>query len=96
AGPAAVLEAAAAAARGGAEATEPMRATKGRASYLGERSIGHLDPGAVSSALILAEAAAAARAAEGNGDAEPAVEPLDDVEPDVEGHRDAEPTGEQP
>ncbi|EFW08510.1 PTS-dependent dihydroxyacetone kinase, partial [Actinomyces sp. oral taxon 178 str. F0338] len=96
AGPAAVLEAAAAAARGGAEATEPMRATKGRASYLGERSIGHLDPGAVSSALILAEAAAAARAAEDNGDAEPAVEPLDDVEPDAEGHRDAEPEGEQP
>jgi len=31
------------------EATKPMQATKGRASYLGDRSIGHLDPGAVSS-----------------------------------------------
>lgn len=96
AGPAAVLEAAAAAARGGAEATEPMRATKGRASYLGERSIGHLDPGAVSSALILAEAAAAAREAEDAEAAERAVEPLDDVEPAAQGHRDAEPAGEQP
>ena len=96
AAPAAVLGAAAAAAQGGAEATEPMRATKGRASYLGERSIGHLDPGAVSSALILAEAAAAARAGEGTQDAEPAAEPLDDVEPAAEGRRDAEPEGEQP
>ena len=49
----AVLEAAAAAAAEGAAATEPMKATKGRASYLGERSIGHLDPGAVSMAMIL-------------------------------------------
>ena len=31
----------------------PMLATKGRASYLGERSIGHQDPGATSSALLL-------------------------------------------
>jgi dihydroxyacetone kinase-like protein len=31
-----------------------MKATKGRAAYLGERSIGHLDPGARSSALIVA------------------------------------------
>jgi phosphoenolpyruvate---glycerone phosphotransferase subunit DhaL len=37
-----------------AEATIPMRATKGRASFLGERSIGHLDPGARSSSLIIA------------------------------------------
>ena len=51
--PAAVLEAAATAAEAGAAATEPLRATKGRASYLGERSIGHLDPGAVSTSLIL-------------------------------------------
>ena len=51
--PVAVLEAAATAAEAGAAATEPMRATKGRASYLGERSIGHLDPGAVSTSLIL-------------------------------------------
>ncbi|MDU7041979.1 MAG: dihydroxyacetone kinase subunit DhaL [Actinomyces sp.] len=58
--PAAVLEAAATAAESGAAATEPMRATKGRASYLGERSIGHLDPGAVSTSLILRAAARAA------------------------------------
>ena len=42
----------AAADRGLAE-TKDMRATKGRAAFLGERSIGHLDPGARSSALIL-------------------------------------------
>ena len=58
--PAAVLEAAATAAEAGAAATEPMRATKGRASYLGERSIGHLDPGAVSTSLILLAAVRAA------------------------------------
>ncbi|MDA8236314.1 MAG: DAK2 domain-containing protein [Chloroflexi bacterium] len=52
---------AAAAAEAGALATIPLLATKGRASYLGERSIGHLDPGAASSALLvraLADAAA--------------------------------------
>jgi phosphoenolpyruvate---glycerone phosphotransferase subunit DhaL len=37
-----------------AEATVPMLATRGRASFLGERSIGHMDPGARSSALIVA------------------------------------------
>ena len=58
--PSAVLEAAATAAEAGAAATEPMRATKGRASYLGERSIGHLDPGAVSTSLILRAAVRAA------------------------------------
>ncbi len=58
--PAAVFEAAAAAAEAGATATEPLRATKGRASYLGERSIGHLDPGAVSTSLILRAAVRAA------------------------------------
>jgi dihydroxyacetone kinase-like protein len=42
------------AAADGLAATKPMRATKGRASYLGERSIGHLDPGAQSSALLIA------------------------------------------
>ena len=47
-------------AEAGAAATEPLRATKGRASYLGERSIGHLDPGAVSTSLILRAAARAA------------------------------------
>lgn len=36
----------------GAEATTPMQARKGRASYLGERSVGHQDPGATSSALL--------------------------------------------
>ncbi|MFF4475237.1 dihydroxyacetone kinase subunit DhaL [Streptomyces sp. NPDC001599] len=36
----------------GAEATTPLQARKGRASYLGERSIGHQDPGATSSALL--------------------------------------------
>lgn len=56
----AVLEAAATAAEAGARATEPLRATKGRASYLGERSIGHLDPGAVSTSLILRAAVRAA------------------------------------
>lgn len=45
--------AAADAAEHGALATVPLRARKGRASYLGERSIGHQDPGATSSALLL-------------------------------------------
>ncbi|MEW2069719.1 dihydroxyacetone kinase subunit DhaL [Streptomyces sp. NPDC007346] len=48
------------AARAGAGATVPLQARKGRASYLGERSIGHQDPGATSAALLvkaLAEAA---------------------------------------
>lgn len=59
-GPAAVLAAAAGAAERGAESTEPLVARKGRASYLGERAIGHRDPGAQSSALILRAAADAA------------------------------------
>jgi len=42
-----------AAAAAGLEATRAMRATKGRAAFLGERSIGHLDPGARSSALLV-------------------------------------------
>lgn len=58
-GVAAALRAAADAAAAGAEATTPLLARKGRASYLGERSIGHTDPGAVSSALLLDTAAAA-------------------------------------
>ena len=37
-----------------ADATIPMKATRGRASFLGERSIGHMDPGARSSALMIA------------------------------------------
>jgi dihydroxyacetone kinase-like protein len=55
-----VLAAAANAAHAGAVATEPLIARKGRASYLGERSAGHQDPGAVSTALILQAAAEAA------------------------------------
>lgn len=50
---AAVLAAAAAAAEIGAESTIPLVARKGRASYLGERSAGHLDPGARSTMLLL-------------------------------------------
>ena len=46
------LDAAAAAAEQGMKDTIPMLATKGRASYLGERSIGHQDPGATSSFLL--------------------------------------------
>ena len=47
------LEAAAVAAEKGAERTKDLVATKGRASYLGERSLGHRDPGAVSSSFML-------------------------------------------
>lgn len=47
------LEAACQAAQAGMEYTETIKATKGRASYLGERSIGHRDPGATSSYIIL-------------------------------------------
>jgi dihydroxyacetone kinase-like protein len=47
------LEAAASAAEDGATTTIPMLAKKGRASYLGERSINHQDPGATSSALLI-------------------------------------------
>jgi dihydroxyacetone kinase-like protein len=50
---AAVTAAMARAAEAGSAATIPMLATKGRASYLGERSIGHQDPGATSAALLL-------------------------------------------
>ncbi|MDG4864060.1 dihydroxyacetone kinase subunit DhaL [Streptomyces sp. T-3] len=46
--------AASAAAEEGALATIPLQARKGRASYLGERSVGHQDPGATSSALLIA------------------------------------------
>jgi phosphoenolpyruvate---glycerone phosphotransferase subunit DhaL len=44
---------AAAAAESGMRATIPLQARKGRASYLGERSVGHQDPGATSTALIM-------------------------------------------
>ena len=49
----AALEAAADAAEEGMRATIPLVARKGRASYLGERSAGHQDPGATSSALLV-------------------------------------------
>ena len=53
------LERSAAAAEQGALATVPLVARKGRASYLGERSSGHQDPGATSSHLLLKAAAEA-------------------------------------
>ena len=59
------LERAADAAREGMEATIPLVARKGRASYLGERSAGHQDPGATSSHLLLKTVAEAV----GSGDA---------------------------
>ena len=52
------LRRSAAAAREGMLATVPLVARKGRASYLGERSAGHQDPGATSAHLLLATAAA--------------------------------------
>ena len=51
---AAALAAARSASEDGMRATVPLQASKGRASYLGERSIGHQDPGATSTALIIA------------------------------------------
>ncbi|MBV9853918.1 MAG: dihydroxyacetone kinase subunit L [Streptosporangiaceae bacterium] len=57
------LAALAEAAEAGAAATISMQALKGRASYLGPRSVGHEDPGAASTALILAALRDAARAA---------------------------------
>ncbi|GAA1308474.1 dihydroxyacetone kinase subunit DhaL [Saccharothrix xinjiangensis] len=60
-GVAEVLEAAAEAAEQGAASTVPLVARKGRASYLGERSAGHLDPGARSTVLLLRALAGAAR-----------------------------------
>lgn len=47
------LQAAASAAEAGRDATEALVARKGRASYLGERSAGHIDPGAASCALLI-------------------------------------------
>jgi dihydroxyacetone kinase-like protein len=54
---AAGLRRASAAADAGRDATTPMLARKGRASYLGERSVGHQDPGATSVALLVTAAA---------------------------------------
>ncbi|TDC11091.1 dihydroxyacetone kinase subunit L [Streptomyces sp. 8K308] len=56
------------AAEEGAKATVPLRARKGRASYLGDRSMGHLDPGAASSALLIVALAETVAADEGAGD----------------------------
>ena len=53
------LERSAAAAEEGMKATIPMEARKGRASYLGPRSVGHQDPGATSSYILLRTAAEA-------------------------------------
>ena len=61
--PAAALRAAADAAAKGSDDTIPLRASKGRASYLGERSMGHRDPGSLSTTIILKAAADAAEAA---------------------------------
>jgi phosphoenolpyruvate---glycerone phosphotransferase subunit DhaL len=52
-----VFRAAAEAANEGAEATVPLTARRGRASYLGERAAGHMDPGARSTYLLLDAAA---------------------------------------
>jgi dihydroxyacetone kinase-like protein len=57
------LRAAVAAAEAGRDATIPMLARKGRASYLGERSVGHQDPGATSVALLVAAAESSLAAA---------------------------------
>lgn len=57
-GLATALEKAKAAAEQGRDGTIPMLAKKGRASYLGERSIGHQDPGATSTAMLFVAAAA--------------------------------------
>ena len=53
------LRAASTAADAGRDATVPLQARKGRASYLGERSVGHQDPGSTSAALLIAAAAEA-------------------------------------
>ncbi|MGW1819032.1 dihydroxyacetone kinase subunit DhaL [Streptomyces sp. NPDC002125] len=55
------------AALAGALATVPLRARKGRASYLGERSVGHQDPGATSAALLIGALAEAGEPSGGGG-----------------------------
>lgn len=55
------MDAALAAAETGRDATIRMQARKGRASYLGERSVGHQDPGATSAALLVRAARQALR-----------------------------------
>ena len=61
--PSGLLDDVSAAAGRGLEATRPLQARKGRASFLGERSIGHLDPGARSSQLIVDSVCASLRGA---------------------------------
>jgi dihydroxyacetone kinase-like protein len=61
------LQAAADAAARGRDATTPMQARKGRASYLGERSVGHQDPGATSVTLLVTAAASTLGAGTGQG-----------------------------
>ncbi|TGN40860.1 DAK2 domain-containing protein, partial [Paracoccus liaowanqingii] len=56
-----------AAAADGAQATRPMMASRGRAARLGPRSIGHLDPGAVSAAALLDSLALWAEGRTGGG-----------------------------
>jgi phosphoenolpyruvate---glycerone phosphotransferase subunit DhaL len=58
-GLAAALADATVAAEKGRDATQSMVARKGRASYLGQRSVGHVDPGATSAAMLIAAAATA-------------------------------------
>ena len=60
-GPLAAAEAALAAAQQGRDATIPLVAKKGRASYLGERSAGHQDPGATSTAYLFEALVAAVK-----------------------------------
>ena len=60
-GLAAALQDATVAAEKGRDATESMVARKGRASYLGQRSVGHQDPGATSAAMLIAAAATGVR-----------------------------------
>ena len=65
AGLAAALQDATVAAEKGRDATESMVARKGRASYLGQRSVGHQDPGATSAGMLIAAAATAFDSASG-------------------------------
>ena len=53
----AILDRGTAAAEAGAEATRSMSARKGRASYIGDRSVGHPDPGAIAASMMLKAAA---------------------------------------
>jgi dihydroxyacetone kinase phosphoprotein-dependent L subunit len=64
-GLAAAARAALEAAEGGAEATVPLQARKGRASYLGPRSVGHKDPGAASTVLLFRALASVSSSSEG-------------------------------